>query len=191
MVAKVRLFAALAALVLAMVLVAQSAPPTATDSAAVQLRSTDVPITTTIKSPIANLTDPKPFEPCDEIPFDVVAGLGLAYTPPEPETPMRCHYDAGNYQLAVEAIVWRTYAETLPADALETTINGHRAAEYWVMKPTDWNNRWWVTCMVTFKTSYGVIQQSLFYSPVYSNPQPDCLATNRERAEQLSPFYKF
>lgn len=59
------------------------------------------------------------------------------------------------------------------------------------MKPTDWNDRWWVTCMVTFQTSYGVIQQTVFYSPVYANPQPDCMATNRQRAEELSPYYKF
>jgi hypothetical protein len=59
------------------------------------------------------------------------------------------------------------------------------------MKPTDWNNRWWVSCMVTFKTSYGVIQQSLFYSVIYSNPNVDCLAENTIRAQQLAPYYKF
>lgn len=191
MIAKVRLGAALGALLLAVVMVVQHTPSAELDSAAVQLRSTAAPMTTTIKSPIAKLTDPKPFEPCEDIPFDVVERLGLAFTPPEPETPMRCHYDAGNYQMAVEAIIWRTYNQTLPADAIETTINGHRAAEYWVMKPTDWNDRWWVTCMVTFQTSYGVIQQTVFYSPVYANPQPDCMATNRQRAEELSPYYKF
>ena len=94
--------------------------------------------------------------------------IGLAFTPPEPEDGLRCHYDAGNYQMAVEAFVWRTYEQTLPADAIELDIDGHRAAQYWIMKPTDWNNRWWITCMIAFKTSYGVIQQSLFYSPIYS-----------------------
>lgn len=193
MVAKLRLAAALGALVLAVVLVWQSTPPPGgTATVAVQLRATDLPmVTTTIKSPVANLTDPKPFEPCEEIPYDVVERLGLAFTPPEPETKMRCHYDAGNYQLAVEAIIWRTYAQTLPADAVETTINGHRAAQYWVMKPTDWNNRWWVTCMVAFQTSYGLIQQSLYYSPVYSEPDVDCMSTNLQRATELSPYYKF
>ena len=39
--------------------------------------------------------------------------------------------------------------------------------------------------MVAFKTSYGVIQQSLFYSTVYSNPEVDCLATNLQRANEL------
>ncbi len=37
---------------------------------------------------------------------------------------MRCHYDAGNYQMAVEAFVWKTYEETLPADAVELDIDG-------------------------------------------------------------------
>ena len=41
--------------------------------------------------------------------------IGLAFTPPEPEDSLRCHYDAGNYQMAVEAFVWRTYEESLPA----------------------------------------------------------------------------
>ena len=36
------------------------------------------------------------------------------------------------------------------------------------MKPTDWNNRWWFSCMIAFKTSYGVLQQSLFFSPIHS-----------------------
>ena len=72
--------------------------------------------------------------------------------------------------MAVEAFVWRTYEQTLPPDAVELDIDGHRAAQYWIMKPTDWNNRWWVTCMIAFKTSYGVLQQSLFYSPVYTDP---------------------
>jgi hypothetical protein len=45
--------------------------------------------------------------------------------------------------------------------------------------------------MVTFKTSYGVIQQSLFYSPIYSPDGPDCMQENLMRAQQLSPYYKF
>ena len=45
--------------------------------------------------------------------------------------------------------------------------------------------------MVAFKTSYGLIQQSLFYSPVYSGPDVDCMSENMMRAQQLSPFYKF
>ncbi|EUA34321.1 putative membrane protein [Mycobacterium xenopi 4042] len=38
----------------------------------------------------------------------------MSFTPPEHEEGLRCHYDAGNYQLAVEAIIWRGYAESLP-----------------------------------------------------------------------------
>jgi hypothetical protein len=136
-------------------------------------------------------TDPSPFNPCQDIPFDVVARLGLAFTPPEPEEGLRCHYDAGNYQLAVEPIVWRNYDQSLPADAVETTVNGHRAAQYWNLKPTYHNSYWFFSCMVIFKTSYGVIQQSLYYSTVYSSPEVDCPSTNLQRANDLSPYYKF
>lgn len=191
MVARVRLIAALGALVTAVVVVWQSAPPAATGGATVVLRSTAEPITTTMKSPIVATTNPRPFDPCEDIPFDVVQRLGLSFTPPEHEEGLRCHYDAGNYQLAVEAIIWRGYAETLPPDAIETTINGHRAAQYWVLKPAYHNSYWYMSCMVTFKTSYGVIQQSLYYSTVYSNPDVDCLSTNLQRAQELSPYYIF
>lgn len=197
MATKLRLIAALCALVTAVVVGWQTAPPTGvtgTRSDAVQLRYTAAPMqtpSTTIKSPVIEFTNPRPFDPCEDIPLDAVEKLGLAFTPPEPEEGLRCHYDAANYQMAVEAIVWRTYEQSLPTDALETTINGHRAAQFWVMKPTDWNDRWWSSCMVVFKTSYGVIQQSLFYSQIYSNPDVDCLAENHMRAQQLSPYYKF
>jgi hypothetical protein len=45
--------------------------------------------------------------------------------------------------------------------------------------------------MVAFKTSYGVLQQALFYSTVYSNPEVDCPSTNLQRANDLTPYYKF
>lgn len=192
MATKVRLYAALGALLLATVVVWQGAPPGTTHTVAVDLRATDLPMnTTTIKSPVIDLTNPKPFDACDDIPLEVIERLGLAYTPPEPETMMRCHFDAGNYQLAVETVIWRTYAETLPPDAVETTIDGHRAGQFWVMKPTEWNNRWYRTCMVAFQTSYGVIQQSLYYSSVYAESEVDCMATNLQRAHELAPYYKF
>lgn len=191
MVARLRVAAALCALVVAVMAVWQTQPAGApTDP--VQLRSTAAPLSdtsTTIKSPVLATVDPDPFDPCRDIPLDVVQRLGLAYTPPTPEDSLRCHYDAGNYQLTVEAFVWRTYEETLPPDAVELDVNGHRAAQYWVMKPTDWNNRWWITCAVAFDTSYGVIQQVLFYSPVYSEPDVDCMQTNLQRAHELSPYY--
>jgi hypothetical protein len=44
--------------------------------------------------------------------------------------------------------------------------------------------------MVTFKTSYGVIQQSLYYSTIYSSPE-DCPSTNLQRANELAPYYVF
>ena len=191
MLTKVRLIGALGALITAVIVGAQAAPPGPTGGQSLQLRSTAQPMETTMKSPIVATQNPSPFDPCNDIPLDVIARLGLEFTPPEAEDGLRCHYDAGNYQMAVEPIIWRSYAQTLPADALETTIQGHRAAQYWVMKPTYHNSYWWFSCMVTFKTSYGVIQQSLFFSAVYSNPEVDCMQTNLQRANDLAPYYKF
>ena len=191
MFAKVRLIGALGALVTAVILGWQSVPSGPAAVRTVQLRSTDAPMETTMKSPIVATTDPRPFDPCEDISFDVVQRLGLAFTPPDHEDGLRCHYDAGAYQMAVEAIIWRTYAQSLPPDAVETTIQGHRAAQYWVLKPTYHNSYWYYSCMVTFKTSYGVIQQSLFFSTIYSNPDVDCMSTNLQRANDLVPYYTF
>jgi len=119
--ADLRLIGALGALVTAVAVGSvgwQSAPPAPNGGRPVQLRSTAEPMETTMKSPIVATTDPRPFDPCEDIPFDVVQRLGLALTPPEHEDGLRCHDDAGNYQMAVEAIIWRTYAHTLPADAV-------------------------------------------------------------------------
>jgi hypothetical protein len=38
----------------------------------VDLRSTGEPMETTMKSPIVATTDPRPFDACEDIPFDVV-----------------------------------------------------------------------------------------------------------------------
>ncbi len=191
MVAMLRLGAALCALVAAVLVVCQSDPPA---TPALPVHVDDLPMTnvsTTIKWPVVETVDPDPFDPCRDIPLGVFQQLGLTFTPPTPEEGLRCRLDAGNYQLAIEPIIWRTYAETLPTDAVQLDIAGHRAAQYWVIKPTDWNNRNWFSCMVTFKTSYGVIQQSLFYAPVYSNPDVDCMQTNLQRARELAPHYIF
>lgn len=193
MLSKLRLLAAFGAVITACVVVLQSAPPTAVGVPTVQLRSTGFPMDTptTMKSPIVATTDPSPFDPCRDIPFDTVQRLGLGFTPPIPEEGLRCHFDAGNYQLAVEPIVWRTYEQSLPADAVEMTIAGHRAAQWWNLKPTYHNSYYYFSCMVAFKTSYGVIQQSLFYSTIYSSPDVDCPAANLQRANELAPYYKF
>jgi hypothetical protein len=195
MATKVRLFAVLCAVVAAVVIAWQSAPAGVTAKSDVQLRSTAMPMdipSSTIKWPIVATVDPPtPFAPCEDIPIDTLRTLGLAFTPPEPEDGLRCHFDAANYQMAIEPINWRTYEQSLSPDSIETTIGGHRAAWLWVMKPTNWNNRWWYSCMVMFKTSYGLIQQSLFFSPIYSDPDVDCPAENMMRANQLAPFYKF
>ncbi|BBX66329.1 membrane protein [Mycobacterium saskatchewanense] len=192
--ARVRVIGALGALVTAVVggAVGWQGAASAPDGAGpVELRSTAEPIETTMKSPIVATTDPRPFDACEDISFDTLQRLGLAFTPPEHEDGLRCHLDAGNYQMAVEPIIWRTYDATLPADAVETTIQGHRAAQYWVLKPTYHNSYWFYSCMVAFKTSYGVLQQALFFSTVYSNPEVDCMSTNLQRANDLAPYYKF
>lgn len=195
MFANVRLMGALGALLTAAVggtVGLLGAPPGSSgDDRSVQLRSTAQPMETTMKSPIVATTDPRPFDACEDIPFDVVQRLGLGFTPPEHEDGLRCHFDGGNYQVAVEPIIWRTYDQSLPADAVETTIGGHRAAQYWVLKPTYHNSYWFYSCMVVFKTSYGVLQQALYYSTVYSNPEVDCMSTNLQRANDLLPYYKF
>jgi hypothetical protein len=176
------------------ILVLQGGPLTVQTPDPVQLRSTSAPLpmaTTTIKWPVIETVDPDPFDACRDIPLDVIQRIGLAFTPPDLEDGLRCHYDAGNYQMAVESFVWRTYEQSLPPDAVELDIEGHRAAQFWVMKPTDWNNRWWITCAIDFKTDWGVIQQSLFYAPTYTVDDVDCMQTNLQRAQQLVPFYKF
>jgi hypothetical protein len=194
MATKLRVLSALCALVAAVIVVWQTNPAGPVAPGSVELRSTAAPLSdvaTTIKWPVIETVNPRPFDPCEDIPLDVVQRIGLAFTPPTPEDSLRCHYDAGNYQLTVEAFVWRTYEATLPPDAVELDINGHRAAQYWIMKPTDWNDRWWITCGIAFKTSYGVIQQVMFYSPIESADNPDCLQTNLQRARELSPFYVY
>jgi hypothetical protein len=189
MIAKLRQLSALGALVAAVIVVWQSNP-----AGPVRVDATDIPmtnVTTSIKWPVVDTVNPRPFDPCQDIPIDVIQRIGLAFTPPTPEEGLRCHYDAGNYQMAVEAFVWRTYEETLPPDALEMDINGHRAAQFWIMKPTDWNDRWWITCGIAYKTSYGVIMQTLFYSPIYAADDVDCLQTNLQRGRELSNYYKY
>ena len=191
MVGRMRLASAMCALVAAVVVVWQANPVTGSESGSVELRSTSEPISSSIKYPVIATTDPRPFDPCEDIPANVINDIGLGFTPPEHEDGLRCHYDAGNYQMAVEAFVWRTYEQTLPADAVEMDIGGHRAAQYWILKPSDRNNRFMFSCMIAFDTSYGVLQQSLFYAPVYSADDVDCMQTNLQRAQQLVPFYKF
>ena len=130
MLTRVRLIGAVAALITAVVVGWQSIPPAPAGEGTVELRSTAASMETTMKSPIVATTDPSPFDPCRDIPFDAVQRWGLAFTPPEPQEGLRCQYDAGNYQLAVEPIIWRSYEQSLPADAVETTVNGHRAAQW-------------------------------------------------------------
>src|SRR5262245_6050250 len=122
MVARLRVLSALCALVAAVIVVWQTNPAGPAAPGDVELRSTAAPlsdVSTTIKWPVVETVDPRPFDPCDDIPLDVIQRIGLAFTPPTHEDGLRCHYDAGNYQMAVEAFIWRTYKPTLPPDALE------------------------------------------------------------------------
>src|ERR1700692_3429763 len=117
-----RLIGALAALIPAVVVGWQSAPPVPSPARTVELRSTAAPMETTMKSPIGATPAPAPFDPCRDVPFDALQRLGLAFTPPEPQDGLRCQFDAGNYQLAVEPIIWRTYETSLPRDAREDKL---------------------------------------------------------------------
>ncbi len=74
---------------------------------------------------------------------------------------------------------------------MELDIAGHCAGQYWILKPSDRNNRFWFSCMIAFDTSYGVLQQSLFYAPVYSADDVDRMQTNLQGAQQLVQFYRF
>ncbi|MEX3757265.1 DUF3558 domain-containing protein, partial [Mycobacteroides abscessus] len=98
---------ALVALVLSIVTVWRTAPAEHTASAPVQLRFSTAPMTgpantgatTTIKWPVVPVTDPRPFDPCFDIPSSVIAAAGLDQTPPAPEEGLRCRYDSrNNYQ---------------------------------------------------------------------------------------------
>src|SRR4051812_22257617 len=109
MAAAARLSIGLLAVVAAALITIQTPPPTEAGRTAVELRSTDAPMSNVITT-----TNPKPFDPCNDIPLDVIAGLGLEASPPTPMEGWRCQYDAGNYQMAVEPIIWRTYAQSLP-----------------------------------------------------------------------------
>ena len=136
--------------------------------------------------------DPRPFDPCEDIPLDVIQRIGLAFTPPiargRPALPLRRgQLSDGGRAVRLAHLRGRRCRPT-PS---RLDIDGHRAAQYWVMKPTDWNNRWWITCVIAFKTSYGVIQQSLFYSPIYAADDVDCLQTNLQRGRELSNYYKY
>ena len=82
MVARLRLWAALTAVVAAAVLTAGTGGSGDGVSAAgfgnvertwaapIELRNTDVPLSTT-RRPVLNLTDPDPFDPCRDIPLEV------------------------------------------------------------------------------------------------------------------------
>ena len=87
MVAKLRLLSALCALVAAVIVVFQTTAP----GGPMQPRSTAIPMTnvsTTIKWPVVETVDPRPFNPCEDIPLDVIRRIGLAATPPTPSNSM-------------------------------------------------------------------------------------------------------
>jgi hypothetical protein len=73
-------------------------------------------------------------------------------------------------------------SSTTRSDRPAQTRTGSRfhTAKYWNLKATYHNSY-----------SYGVIQQSLYYSTIDSSPEVDCPSTNLQRASDLSPYYKF
>ena len=181
--AKLRLLAAFGALVMAAVVVWQSAPPATSVEPKVELQIRAAPMDppTTMKSPIVATTDPSPLTPCRDIPLDVVQRLRPGLHPADARRGAALPFDAGNYQLAVEPIIWRKYDQSLPADAVETTINGHRAAQWWNSRRTYPQQLLLLLLHSSLKTSYRVVQRSLFYSTIYSHPEsiarrPTCSA---------------
>ena len=94
MVAKLRVLSALCALAAAVIVVWQTNPAGPTAPGSVELRSTAAPlsdVSTTIKWPVIETVNPRPFDPCEDIPLDVIQRIGLAYTPPSHEDGLRCH----------------------------------------------------------------------------------------------------
>ena len=72
MVAKLRVLSALCALVAAVIVVWQTAPTGPAAGASVELRSTAAPlsdVSTTIKWPVIETVNPRPFDPCGERPI--------------------------------------------------------------------------------------------------------------------------
>ena len=72
MVAKLRLLSALCAVVAAVIVVWQTNPagPARVDAADIPMTN----VTTSIKWPVIETVDPDPFDPCRDIPMDVVSG---------------------------------------------------------------------------------------------------------------------
>ena len=100
----------------------------------VELRSTSAPLpmaTTTIKWPVVE-TSPIPIRSTRAATSRSTSPAASAsrFTPPEPQDGLRCHYDAGNYQMAVEAFVWRTYEEACrrtPSNSTSTATGPRRS----------------------------------------------------------------
>src|SRR4051812_20944083 len=70
-VGKMRLLSAMCALLAAVIVVWQANPLTAQDTGSVELRSTSAPlsgVSSSIKWPVIETVDPRPFDPCEDIP---------------------------------------------------------------------------------------------------------------------------
>jgi hypothetical protein len=127
MAARLRVLSALCALVAAVIVVWQTNPGGPAGSGSVELRSTAAPLSdvaTTIKWPVIETVNPRPFDPCEDIPLDVIQRIGLAFTPPARDI-LRCHYDATTRWLSSLRLAnLRGHAA---ARCTQLDINGHRA----------------------------------------------------------------
>src|SRR5258708_17722648 len=82
MAARLRILSALCALVAAVIVVWQTNPAGPAASGSVELRSTPAPLSDVsppIKWPVVDTVNPRPFDPCPDIPPAVIHRIGLPY----------------------------------------------------------------------------------------------------------------
>ena len=85
MAAKLRLLSAMCALVAAVIVVWQTNPTGKLGTDGVDLRSTSAPmsdVSTSIKWPVIETVDPRPFDACQDIPIDVIQRIGFPRVTP-------------------------------------------------------------------------------------------------------------
>ena len=146
---------------------------------------------TTMKSPVAT-TDPSPFDPCQRHPVRrhpaARPGLHAAGARGRAALPLRRRQLPDGRR--ADRLAQPTSSRCPPTRS-RPTINGHRAAQFWVHEADLHNSYWYISCMVAFKTSYGVIQQSLYYSTVVLQPRRRLPVHQPAARQRPAPYYKF